>query len=146
MRRANISAHLLTQLRPTSQISALLAEATARLHVETRLKEVLPVSLRDRVSIQPEENRLLLLADNNAVAQLLRFHSDALLKASGCHEVSIRIGSPAVLAAPAAEAPVRRYLSAASSQLLNEAAADFTDNPELATALRNLARHVTKPD
>lgn len=141
MSRANISANLLTRLGRKSQLSALLAEAEARVRQADQLKELLPVSLHERLSIRIDGSGLHLLAQNNAVAQLLRFHGPVLLRASGCAELHIRVGSQEPVVATVSTPVVERHLPAAAGRLLTEVADDLHDNPALAEALRRLARH-----
>ena len=140
MSHANLPLNFLSYMRHTSQLSRLLDEAGHRGAEQERLRELLPPALRDQVQIQRDQDCLALTVRNNAVAQLLHFQQPLLLRASGCSQLRIRIGSIDDAVGPADTAPVERQLSASTARLLLEAADDFEDQA-LAEVFRRLAEH-----
>lgn len=138
MSHANIPLNFFSHMRPTSQLSELLAEAQARGAEQERLLQLLPPALRDQVLIQQEGELLSLTVRNNAVAQLLHFQRQLLLSASGCAQLRIRIGSIDTQPQVAEAAPVERQLTPHTAELLLAAADDFEDQ-ELADLFRRLA-------
>lgn len=140
MSRANAPLNFLSYMRHKSQLSRLLVEAGRRGEEQERLRELLPPALRDQVQIQRDQDCLVLTVRNNAVAQLLHFQQPLLLRASGCAQLRIRIGTVDGEVGLAASAPVERRLSARTAQLLLEAADDFEDQA-LAEVFRRLAEH-----
>lgn len=98
----------------------------------------LPPALRNRVHLVLEQGRLLMLAENNAVAQLLRFQGPALARRCGARDWRVRVSPlPASGQAPAPDrtpAP----MPAAAAAALREAATGVDDDA-LGEALRRLA-------
>lgn len=130
---------LLNASRSLGQLRRRAAEYRAPAAVTSR---ALPPALAERVHIVQEEGRLLLMADNNAVAQLLRFHAPRIARELQATEWDIRINRdaalrPAVTAAPASSQPART-LPASAAACLREAAQGI-DDEDLREALLKLA-------
>ncbi|MBZ2189669.1 hypothetical protein K8B33_11215 [Alcanivorax sp. JB21] len=100
----------------------------------------LPPALASRVTLLREEDTLLLLAENNAVAQLLRFHAPNLAREQGLKDWKVQVSRVAlpVTVGPAESLLTPPRLSANAPACLNEAADAITD-PDLKAALRRLA-------
>ncbi|MEY1662610.1 hypothetical protein [Isoalcanivorax beigongshangi] len=104
----------------------------------------LPPALSARTHALIEDGVLLLLAENNAVAQMLRFHAPRLAREQGAQEWKVRVArieTPRPL--PAAEATVERVLSADAASMLS-ATADAVSDPDLSAALRRLASRASQ--
>ena len=105
----------------------------------------LPPALAARVHILQEDGRLLLMADNNAVAQLLRFHAPRIAKELQASDWQIRVTRDAAPRPPVAAAPVRTgtapNLPASAAACLRDAAASIEDEGLRESLLRlaNLA-------
>ena len=104
-----------------------------------------PPALAPRVHILQEDGRLLLMADNNAVAQLLRFHAPRIAKELQASDWQIRVTRDTTPRPPVAAAPVRTgaapVLPASAAACLRDAAAGIEDEGLRESLLRlaNLA-------
>lgn len=132
---------LLHASQSLKQLRRRAAEYRAPAAVTAR---TLPPALAERVHIVREDDRLLLMADNNAVAQLLRFHAPRIAQELQASEWQVRVSRgaaqrPAVAAAPVSTSPART-LPASAADCLREAAQAIQDEG-LREALLKLARH-----
>jgi hypothetical protein len=98
------------------------------------LVALLPPAIARRVTLVRTDERLEILAENNAVAQLARFHAPALEEGAGV-PARVRVAPQPGPAATKAAAP---RLPADGAACLREAA-DAIEDPDLAAALRSLA-------
>jgi hypothetical protein len=98
------------------------------------LSALLPAAIAERVTLIRTDERLEVLAENNAVAQLVRFHAPVLEQKAG-RPVRVRVAPRPGPSATATPAPT---LPADGAACLRETA-DAIDDPELAAALRSLA-------
>lgn len=115
------------------------AESVPETQSEQALADFLPPALKGRVHMVLEQGHLLLLAENNAVAQLLRFQGPGLARRCGAVDWRVRV-SP--LPAPGQSAPPSRAplpMPDAAARALREAA-DGIDDPALSDSLRRLAQ------
>lgn len=129
-------------------LSRLLGDAPAlrRLICDARNKAqagqqavlTLPPALSEHSQIQILPDRVLLLARNNSVAQLLRFHGPRLAKAAGVPEFQVRVQPDAFGDAPRRASPHEPVLSPDVAPIL-EGLATGVDHAPLSTALRRLA-------
>ena len=102
--------------------------------------ELLPEAVREHVDAVMEDSTLVLLARNNAVAQLLRFHGPRMARQLGARNWVVRVS---VRTAGETAAPVRRAaprLPEAAARCLRDTAATI-DDPALREALERLARN-----
>ena len=106
--------------------------------VQSRL---LPPALAPRTHLMRDDDTLLLLAENNAVAQLLRFHAPALAAEQGLKDWKVQVSRPPAIEAlgPSESRLTPPALSENAPACLNEAA-DAVSDPALAESLRRLAR------
>jgi len=109
----------------------------------------LPPALAAHTRMQLLPDCLLLLASNNSVAQMLRFHGPRLAKAAAVSRFQVRVqpdqfGQAAVPRA-SASAGAAPSLSPASAAIL-ASTADQLEPGELADALRRLAACADSPD
>lgn len=99
----------------------------------------LPPALAARVHILQEDGRLLLMAENNAVAQLLRFHAPRIAQELQAQEWQIRVSRDS---APRPPAPAKTEnaprLPADGARCLRDVAGGISD-PDLREALLRLA-------
>jgi hypothetical protein len=139
MSKTNFPQTFTEHMRRTSHLSFFLQEAKRRSQETAAWQRLLPDALRDRVYMSRQGDCLTLIADNNAVAQMLRFHKPRLLAASGCSRLRIQIETE--LLPPSIARKVERKPSPVSAQLLHAAAEDVTHKP-LKEALKRLASHL----
>lgn len=111
--------------------------------------DFLPPALRDRVHLILEDDQLLMLAENNAVAQLLRFQGPALARRFSVRQWRVRV-SP--LPAPGQSMPREKGASGEpavapmpteAARALRQAAAGI-DDEALGDALRRLANNADR--
>lgn len=105
--------------------------------------DFLPPALRDRVHLVLEDDQLLMLAENNAVAQLLRFQGPALARRFAVRQWRVRV-SP--LPAGGQSMPREKGPSNSPTMPLEAArslrqAASGIDDEALGEALRRLANN-----
>ncbi len=103
----------------------------------------LPPALAAHTRIQLLPDCLLLLASNNSVAQMLRFHGPRLAKAAAVARFQVRV-EPQAFSQPARPRPAEAgpEMSAASAAILADTAAHLEPGP-LADALKRLAAYGT---
>lgn len=131
-----IRPHAIRELLGTSGPLDRLRRAAGRHSRDTgELSALLPTALAQRVTLVREDAELLILAENNAVAQLARFHAPALQQQAG---VPVRVRVSPHATAPRRPAPPPPELPAEAAGCLRQAA-DGIDDPELAASLRRLA-------
>jgi hypothetical protein len=122
-------------LRGNSLLSAL--RQTARRHQggQQEITGLLPPALADKVRLIRDEARLIALAENGAVAQMVRFHAGNLQRQTGLKvEVRVRPTGSAPRQ-PVTPAPI---LPGEAAGCLNQAA-DAVADDDLAASLRRLA-------
>ena len=96
----------------------------------------LPPALAGKAELSIADNCLVITVDNNAVAQIVRFHAPRLTRQAGLPDFRVRLARQQPVAKkPAASEP---RLPAGAAPLL-QATADQADHPQLAAALRRLA-------
>ncbi len=141
MNKLSESLILSSYIQKNSRLTDLMKQFRQADAEQDQLASLLPVAFRDRVRVRRHQDQLTLVAENNAVAQMLRFQGQALLNATGCDRLKIRVAAlnPIDREHEAATLPnVNRSMSRQTSQLLQETADDIAD-PALASALRQLA-------
>lgn len=100
--------------------------------------DLLPEALREHAHVILESGRLVLLAENSSVAQLLRFHGPRLARRLGAPKWEVRV---APLPQPGQRAPAGKAaprMPAMAETCLRETAAAVND-PGLSAALEKLA-------
>lgn len=104
-------------------------------------KAQLPEALRDQVALRIKDDKLILYAENNAVAQMLRYHAPTLARHTGYAKWRILV-APRIKAQPAAtqRLPIqdRPLFSRESARLMRDAARLFEDD-RLRQALLDIA-------
>lgn len=124
-------------------LKSLICDARNRTTPENQAPELdLPPALAAHTRIQLLPDCLLLLASNNSVAQLLRFHGPKLAKAAAVSRFQVKVqpdavGPDAVSNAALGNGP---SMSAASAAVLSETANQLEPGP-LAEALKRLAAY-----
>lgn len=131
-----IKAHSVSRLlREDSLLSGLRRAAGQYRQGQQEVRGLLPAALAEKVTLVREQSRLIALAENGAVAQMVRFHADQLQRQTGLTvEVRVRPGSSAP-PRPKTPAPT---LPCEAAACLNQAA-DAIDDDGLAESLRRLA-------
>lgn len=100
----------------------------------------LPPAMASRVQLLRDGDTLLLLAENNAVAQLLRFHGPALAAEQGLKDWKVRVSRlPAAISTGPSESRLTPPVLASNAPACLHEAADAIDDPDLKAALRRLA-------
>jgi hypothetical protein len=98
----------------------------------------LPAAVAAKTQALVVDNELLLIAQTNAVAQMLRFHGPRLAREAGLSGFSVRVQAPPEpLVRPSSLLPPT--LDAAAADILHQAALSC-DYAPLAAALSRLAR------
>lgn len=122
-------------LRENSLLSGLRRAARQHQGEQQEVHGLLPPALAEKVTLIRDASRLIALAENGAVAQMVRFHAGKLQRETGL-EVEVRV-RPAGSAPqrPAEPAPT---LPGAAAGCLHQAA-DAVDDDDLAASLRRLA-------
>jgi hypothetical protein len=113
-----------------------LRRAAVRHEASAELKALLPPAIAQRLTLVRGDERLDVLADNNAVAQLARFHAPTLEKHAGL-PVKVRV-CPRLNLESATGNESAPVLPAEGASSLRDAA-DGIDDERLAGALRRLA-------
>ena len=113
-----------------------LRRAAVRHEASAELKALLPPAIAERLTLVRGDERLEVLAENNAVAQLARFHAPTLEKHAGL-PVKVRVCPRLNLESTNANTPAP-VLPAEGAASLRDAA-DGIDDERLAGALRRLA-------
>lgn len=122
-------------LRDNSLLSALRRAARQHQGGEIDMTGLLPPALADKVRLIRDDARLIALAENGAVAQMVRFHAGKLQRETGL-EVEVRV-RPAG-SAPVSKAEPAPALPGEAAGCLNQAAEAVQDD-DLAESLRRLA-------
>ena len=131
-------------LRSSREIGRLLEETRQQAEITEQIRRRLPESLRPHlVAARLHRGELLLYADSPAWSSRLRYLSRDLKRqlqgrGQGVRGLRVRVAL-GNFTTPGKKARIRR-LSPANARLL-EQTADHTTSPELAAALRRLARH-----
>lgn len=130
-------------LADSPAFSRLICEARSRAVPTSGLPELpLPPALAAHTRAQLEDNRLLLIARNASVAQMLRFHGPRLASAAGVSDFQVRV-APDLFAdgtSPARPRPAPRLPSIPGEAAATlDSAADGIEHAPLASALRRLA-------
>jgi len=125
-------------LSASSRLGTLLRHARQRPAVGRPALPKLPPALAGKVTMTIADNCLVLTVDNNAVAQIVRFHARRLARQAGMADFRISLArsqpgnrqpkEPAGPAMPPGAAPLLR------------ATAEQADHPRLEAALERLAR------
>lgn len=113
-----------------------LRRAAVRHEASAELKALLPPAIAERLTLVRGDERLEVLAENNAVAQLARFHAPALEKHAGL-PVKVRV-CPRLNLETGDNARPTPTLPAEGAASLRDAA-DGIEDERLAGALRRLA-------
>lgn len=113
-----------------------LRRAAVRHEASAELKALLPPAIAERLTLVRGDERLEVLAENNAVAQLARFHAPTLEKHAGLL-VKVRV-CPRLNEETGGNARPAPILPAEGAASLRHAA-DGIDDERLAGALRRLA-------
>ncbi len=112
-----------------------LRRAAVRHEASAELKALLPPAIAERLTLVRGDERLEVLAENNAVAQLARFHAPTLEKHSGL-QAHVRV-CPQRHAEPERSQTAPTLPAEGAASLRH--AADSVDDTELAAALNRLA-------
>ena len=104
----------------------------------------LPPAVAAHTQIQQLPDRLILIASNNSVAQLLRFHAPRLAKAAGVADFQVRV-QPELFSGGIKKAPSKpiSIMPQGAVEPL-EQAANAIDHEPLSDALRRLANLAEK--
>lgn len=128
--------------------SSLTAQVRQLAVLEQQVRTCLPADLAEHFQVAGLRDGCLRLAtDSPAWAARLRFQAPRLVQqltlqgTTGLRSVQVRIIPPSKQPMP----PVRKVHLAAENALLLEQTAQAIEDPELAQALRRLARHRTGP-
>lgn len=135
-----------SRLKKSSQLLRLLDQARALASLDHQLRRLLEAPLRDHCQVLALHDReLVVAADSPVWAARLRFHSPQLARQLSrhlsvpVHTVRIRVRPIRGETTPARRPPVRRGGPEGKRALLQ--AVQTVSDPELKTALRNLASH-----
>lgn len=130
-------------LRDRSDLKALSRAARSHQPDPSQPLE-LPPALADRTTVVRESHRLILIAENNAVAQLLRFHAPRLASAAGVAQAEVRVRPKTGTGAASSPGDAPRLSAAAAECLMG--CAEEIDDPKLAETLRRLASRADESD
>ena len=140
-----------SKLKKSSQLRQLLARARVLAILDRQLRSLLEAPLRDHCQVLALRDReLVVAADSPVWAARLRFHSRQLARQLSrhhsvpVHTVRIRARPIRGETTPARQLPVRRGGPEGKRALLQ--AVHTVSDPELKTALRNLASHYPARD
>lgn len=124
-------------LGASSRLGSLLRHARQRPAPGQPALPKLPPALAGKVTMTLADNCLVLTVENNAVAQIVRFHGRRLARQAGMADFRIRLQrqQPGRRQMPE---PSRPPMPAAAAPLLRATAAQ-ADHPRLAAALERLA-------
>lgn len=128
-------------LADTPAVRRLICDARNRATAKSDAAPTLelPPALSAHTEIHVLPDRLILLARNNSVAQLLRFHGPRLARAAGLVDFQVRVQAKLFHPeAPNNAVSARPSLPTEAASPLNQAA-DAVDHPPLSNALRRLA-------
>ncbi|MBQ0754928.1 MAG: hypothetical protein KBT87_11845 [Gammaproteobacteria bacterium] len=127
-------------LADTPAIQRLICDARSRAKQESAPPALdLPPALAAHTEIQVLPDKLILLASNNSVAQLLRFHGPRLARQAGLVDFQVRVQAQIFSANPNKQPePQGASMPAEAAAPLNDAAS-AVDHAPLSDALRRLA-------
>lgn len=118
---------------------------SAPIHAPINLA-VLPPAIRARITVAESNEHILIIADTNATAQLLRFHMPKLTKQCKDRAIKLTVGGKKTLAAtPKTKEKTLNsgpVLTSYAAELIRETAKTVTDK-ELGEALLRLASRQT---
>lgn len=106
------------------------------------LRLSLPPALKEHAQAFQDEHVLVLVAANNAVAQILRFHAPRLAKQAGLNEWYVKVARIEISAQRTSTQLPQATLCEASAQVLRDTAATI-QHPGLQAALLRLASNAS---
>lgn len=125
-------------IKSNDRLRLLYQESCRRSELNQAVAQHLPDSLKEHVFPVMQDGELFLFVANNAVAQIVRFHSKQLQHCTQASKVTVRIETSMTLPPEPATPRIERKLSAASASVIKEAAGLIKDDA-LRQALLRLA-------